>query len=131
MTQAVAQKKSSPNIHIVKEGAWVRAARNDVNAYISYCFLDKRKQKRFHKEWHDVCDEYDYLVLFAPLEHGKTEQISIWRSIWLLGRNPDLRIWILSSTGPLASKIVTAVEELILTNERIKQVFPHLIPEHH
>ena len=119
-------KKDRLAIH---QGASILAARKDVNAFISYCFLEGRPQHKFHADWHKLIEKHDYLVLFAPLEHGKTEQISAWRSIWLLGNNPDLRIWICSAGGKLAFKVIGQVQEIILTNDKIKRVFPNLVPE--
>jgi hypothetical protein len=112
-----------------KKAAWVSAARKDVNAFVSYCFLDRRPQHKFHAEWQAAIQHNKMVVLFAPLEHGKTEQISCWRSIWELGNNPDLRFWVLTSTADLASKIVTSIQEIILTNELVQEVFPNLRPE--
>lgn len=122
--------RDAPNSKaLFDDAARILAAREDVNAFISYCFLNERPQHAFHAEWHDFIDKNDTCVIFAPLEHGKTEQLSVWRSLWLLGRNPELRIWICSATGKLAKKIVSQCDELILTNERVQRVFPGLIPE--
>lgn len=108
------------------EQAWIKAARKDVNAFISYCFLDCQAQTWFHAEWQQLCNDKKKLVIFAPLEHGKTEQISFWRTLWLLGDNPELRIWICSATSELAKKVIGQIQQAIELNERLHKVFPHL-----
>lgn len=48
--------------------------------------------------------------------------------IWLLGRNPDERIIIVSATYDQACKFLSWIREHILSNERIHEVFPKLKP---
>lgn len=111
------------------EQAWIKAARKDVNVFISYVFLDCQPQTWFHAEWQNLCNEKKKLVIFAPLEHGKTEQISFWRTLWLLGNNPELRIWICSATSELAKKVIGQLKQAITLNERLHSVFPGLKQE--
>lgn len=114
---------------VLTEGTKILAAREDVNAFISYCFLDGRPQHRFHARWQKFADVTDYGVIFAPIEHGKTEQMSIWRTLWELGRNPNLRFWIMSAKEGLTLKIIAEISQSILSNEKIHRVFPNLAPE--
>lgn len=111
------------------ESARIEAARMDPNAFVSYVFLDNKPQHRFHAEWQWTYTKEDAVVIFSAVEHGKTEQISVWRTLFELGCNPELRFWILSSTNKLASKICTQLEQIILTNDRLHRVFPNLKPE--
>lgn len=111
------------------KGAWLNAARKDVNAFISYVFLDCQPQTWFHAEWQESCNTQKAHVIFAPLEHGKTEQISYWRTLFLLGTHPELRIWICSATSELAKKVIGQLKQAITLNERLHEVFPHLKQE--
>lgn len=121
--------RTGPNIIVVQEAARIEAARRDVNAFISYCFLEGRPQHRFHAEWQNIANTEKYAVIFSAVEHGKTEQISVWRKCWELGRNPNERHWILSATEKLAARIVGQLEAIIINNEKVHRVFPDLRPE--
>lgn len=126
---------SLPTYTPMEEEAVIMAARKNKNVFISYCFLydDEhplgRPQHPFHVSWHKAMDEHEYLVVFAPIEHGKTTQLSVYGDIWDIGNNPNIRIWILSGSEKLPVKIVTRMEQIILTNKRVHKVFPHLRPE--
>lgn len=81
-----------------------------------------------HLEWQRLLDAHDRAVLFAPISHGKSQQITRWRVQWELGNNPDLRIAILSSTAKLPKKMLSATKEDITRNPWTRKVFPHLRP---
>lgn len=81
----------------------------------------------FHNEWQDLLSSAPNVVLIAPVEHGKTQQI-VARLIWELGRNPSLRICLLSSTAEMAQKVLNQVRLQIERNPRIREVFPSLVP---
>ena len=83
----------------------------------------------FHIEWQDLCSRYSRLLLFAPLEHGKSTQLSIIRVLWELGINPDLRIAVISDTEIKAKKWVSLVRANIESNPLVRKVFPDLVPE--
>ena len=94
-------------------------------AYLGEYILDLEPQ-RFHEEWHDLCEEHQRLVLFAPREHGKSTQLSVIRPIWLLGRQPDLRLAIISSTLLQSRKWLSMIKTNIEFNQRLRRVFPNL-----
>jgi len=83
----------------------------------------------FHIEWQDLCSTYNRLLFFAPIEHGKSTQISVLRVLWELGTNPDLRIAIISDTETKAKKWVSLVRANIESNPAVRRVFPDLVPE--
>jgi len=64
----------------------------------------------------------------APREHAKTTLLSVKYPIWRLGRNPNLRILIVSKTATLAQAIVREIRRNIESNPRIHKVFPNLKP---
>jgi hypothetical protein len=82
----------------------------------------------FHVEWQDLCSRYRRLILFGPIEHGKTQQLSVLRPLWELGRNPNLRIALISETSTQAVKWLARIKVNIESNARIQEVFPRLRP---
>lgn len=83
---------------------------------------------RHHEEWHAMLDANRMCVLFAPVEHAKTQQIAVGRALWVLGRNPNLRIGLISNTSTQAEKILHSIKQHIVSNPRVLEVFPHLKP---
>lgn len=82
----------------------------------------------FHVEWQDLCSRYQRLILFGPIEHGKTQQLSVLRPMWELGRNPNLRIALISETSTQAVKWLARIKVNIESNPLIQEVFPRLKP---
>lgn len=108
-------------------------ARIDFNSFAEFVMTDDEtlkplRQSRIHRRWSDLCAQVRNLIIWSHRESGKTTQISVARTVWELGRNPNLRCLILSNTNGIAQKIVKAIAGLIEENERLKKVFPHLKP---
>lgn len=112
----------------------VRQAKNgDIDAFNSLCFLDKQgrpwRTASFQSEWHELLKKHDRLVIFAPIEHGKSEQIS---RAWVLrqfGRNRNLCGAIVSNTSRQAEKYLAEVSEDIQTNEMYGRICGNVRPE--
>ena len=113
------------------------AARVDPAAFCQYVLRDERNGKRVrnaatHEQWHELISHYKRLVLWAHVDAGKTQQISVGRVLWELGRNPNKRIAIISKTSALAKKIVLACKKYIDPNlpagevSALHEVFPGL-----
>lgn len=116
----------------VAEEALVRQARIDPVVFAEYCMTDDEtgmpvKLCDMHIKWQRLMGTQKQLVLIAPREHGKSTQI-VARIIWELGNNPNLRIKIVSNNDANAIKRVTAIQRYIVSNERVKRVFPWLRP---
>jgi predicted phage terminase large subunit-like protein len=107
-------------------------ARQKFDLFCSYCFTDDKGQSwevtDFHKEWQKTIDENSHVVIFAPVEHGKTEQISIARVLWELGHDPNKRIAIISNTHGQAEKLAYSIQQHIEKNQSLHEVFPDLKP---
>lgn len=78
----------------------------------------------FHIEWHNLCRAHKRLILFAPIEHGKSTQMSVLGPLDLLGRNPDLKLGIFSQSAGQAKKWLSLIKVNIESNPRIAAVFP-------
>ena len=59
--------------------------------------------------------------------HNST-QIHRWRVLWELGKNPNLRVLLLSATSQLPEKMLTGIKADIEHNAFVQAVFPHLRP---
>lgn len=75
-------------------------------------------RKAFHRQWiTEILFAYatgGYLQIMSPPRHGKTELLRNF-CVWLVCRDPDIRILYISSTEPIAVNQVRAVRD-ILTN---------------
>ena len=109
-------------------------SRRDVNVFCEFVMQDPSgrpwRQASFHREWQDSLPLQGpaRLEIVAPRESAKTTQMSDARVLWELGRNPNLRIKIVTSTDDLAADIVSAIAGQIARNPRVRSVFPGLRP---
>lgn len=112
--------------------ATVACARADPNTFIELVMRDEFtgrpvQQAACHEAWHTAASEHDRLCLFAHIESGKTNQF-VGRVLWELGRNPNLRVALVSNTYKQAEKLVRAVAKYIEHSEALHMVFPRLKP---
>lgn len=112
--------------------AEVEKARADPAAFVEFAIAHERTGARLfnaphHIEWHAFLNEHQRCVLWAPVEHGKTQQIAVGRVLWLLGKDPTRRLALISNTGTQAVKLLAAVKAHIEQNPRVREVFPHLM----
>lgn len=122
---------------VVKAATRVRAlrarvAKDDPNAFCQYVLRDERtggpiEQAPMHAEWHDLLTKHDRLALWSHVEGGKTNQVAVGRVLWELGRDPNLRVAVISNTNELAKKMTRQVGQYIVKSEALHEVFPHLV----
>jgi len=79
-----------------------------------------------HYEWHGTADTGRNMVIWAFPESGKSQQFSVGRVLWLLGRNPRLRIAILAAAEKQVKKIIASLRRHIETNATLHHIFPDL-----
>ena len=79
-----------------------------------------------HDEWQRLLSAHDRAVIWSHVEAGKTNQVSIGRTLFELGKNPNLRVVIVSKTHEQAKKIVRTIGQYIKKSAALKDVFPHL-----
>lgn len=124
-------RSAAQAVEVLRQMA-IKAAREDPIALARYAFSDNNGRPwdvaPFHREIQGLLSEHDLMVIHAPIKHGKTEQVSVLRVIWELGRNPNLRVCIVSNTFDLAEKVGHAIRTHCESNERLLEVFPHLRP---
>ncbi len=79
-----------------------------------------------HYEFHKLASRHKRLVLMAHFESGKTEQVSIGRTLWELGQDPSLPFAIVGKAADQATKTVRRIREIIETSAELHAVFPYL-----
>jgi hypothetical protein len=77
-----------------------------------------------HREWQNLANNHQYLVVKAPVEHGKTQNWSVMRPAWLLGKNLNHSIAIVSNSIDHPIRCLRNIRETIEHNERYHEVFP-------
>ena len=107
--------------------------RSGADCFIEYAIGDELTDSPIsngahHLAWHDLLSANRFAVILAPVGHGKTQQIAVGRAIYELGRNPNLRIGIISNAAEPAEKVLALISQHILENLRVREVFPHLKP---
>ena len=108
-------------------------ARRDVNEFIEYVGRDEETgkplvQAPIHEDFQNLANVHSRLIVWAHIEAGKTQQFSVLRPLWLLGRDSTLRIAVISRTKDQAMKIADAAKNYIEKSEELHDVFPHLTP---
>jgi hypothetical protein len=113
--------------------ARITCARNDVNTFLELVLKDEVtgravEQADCHVEWHEACDRHDRVILYSHIESGKTQQISIGRTLFELGKKPNLRIALVSATERLGQKNLGLIAHYIESSEELHAIFPKLVP---
>jgi hypothetical protein len=112
----------------------IHEARTSPAAFVQYCFRHEEtnaviENAPHHMEWHEFFDANTRAILFAPVEHAKTQHIAVGRALYTLGKDPNKRLAIVSNTfDPHATKILRSIRTHIETNPRVQRVFPNLKP---
>jgi hypothetical protein len=108
-------------------------ARTDSAAFASYVLRDEITGRPIrmmpqHYEWHQLLSLRSRLVLWAHIEAGKSQSCTIARTLWDLGRNPNLRCVILCRSDDLAVKTTMLLARYINgeLGPEVHQVFPGL-----
>lgn len=107
-------------------------AREDPAFFAEYIMVDERtgdyyRNGEIHNEMHRYWSKYSRVAMRKAREHGGSSQLRA-RTVWEIGKNPDIRIKYISSTEDLAKPKVRSVRQLIENSPRVKEVFPHLRP---
>jgi hypothetical protein len=137
MAQTLDQIMATPEILAAftdLQSLHIECARSDPAAFAAFILKDEEtnrpiKMEPMHEEWHELISGHPRVVIFGAIESGKTQQISVARVIWELGRNPELRVLVLSNTDGMAQKICRLIAKYIDTDPDVRAVFPHLQPD--
>ena len=110
----------------------IQQARESFQHFVEYAITDDQIGEPlvvqwYQDEWSAAMDNEKRLLVIAPRYHGKTS-IIVARAVWELGRNPNLRIKIVCSSDGKAMDRLFEVKQLIEDNDRVRKVFPNLVP---
>jgi len=108
-----------------------------IDLFLSYILKDEKGKKinqaRIHQEiqWHiDECKrrKEKYCGILAPWGHGKTEQVVIGRTLDEIGKNPNVRIFIVTNTDDNSKARVSSIIKYILYDKDYQKVYPNIVP---
>lgn len=109
-------------------------ARESVNEFIEYVGRDEEtntplKQGGPQRKLQRLAHAHPRLLLFSHPELGKTAGVSVLRMLHELGRDPTLRVVIVSETQSLSRKIARSMQGYITREDStLREVFPGLVP---
>jgi hypothetical protein len=109
----------------------IEIARLDGAAFNEFVLRDEASNASIrnaphHVEWHQLIDEHRLLVLHAHIESGKSAALSVGRVLFELGRDPNLRIAIVSETDAKAMKLLRGIKTYLRESKELRLLFPHL-----
>lgn len=111
--------------------AHAELARSDPREFNQFVLRDEEsgeqvENARVHDLMHTCVDESDRTIILAHIESGKTNSITIGRTLYELGHNPMMRGAIISVTQPNASKFLRPIKRYIEQSHELRAVFPDL-----
>lgn len=83
----------------------------------------------YHKVICDYLERWAFgdikrLMLFMPVQHGKSELVSRNLPAWIFGRDPEARIISASYASTLARKMNRSVQRIMADNSKYAELFP-------
>ena len=110
----------------------IELARRDPNDFIEYVLRDEETggrvvQTPMHREWQTLIEENKRVVLWSAFETGKSSNISVGRVIFEIGKNPNLRVVIVSNNTELPKKL-TRLNGKYIRSAQYRRVFPNIVP---
>lgn len=109
--------------------AHLALCRNNFQEFACFCLRDERtgdpiKPSWVHRRWGYMLQTHDRVAFLAQTMLGKTQQLSVAYALWRIGRNPRIRIAIVSNAETGATKIVRQIQDYILKSAEFREVFP-------
>jgi hypothetical protein len=127
MSPAPLSKKQRALAAAAAEEVRIRRARTDSSIFVDLVF--GYSSASFQRAWHRALEQHRRLVLWAAIEHGKTQQITSGWSLHQLGKNPKVRGAIIGATATSAQKPFGVVKGLIeQPPPALQRIFPKLRP---
>lgn len=104
-----------------------RASRDSLLRF-TYSTMPTFDPAPFHRQYYELLDDfakgkYKKMMVFMPPQHGKSEGSTRRLPAYLLGRDPDLRVAIVSYSSPKARKFNREAQRIIDTPE-YAEIFP-------
>jgi phage terminase large subunit-like protein len=73
--------------------------------------------------------DYQHIMLMAPRNHGKSTIFSVYYPLWLMARDPNVRIVIVSNTATQAKSFLRQITDNLERNEKFIELFGNLVPQ--
>lgn len=101
------------------------AAREDPNAWAE--LFSGQAQAAYHRTLQAAATESRYLIVEGPPEVGKSQQLTLRRVLWEIGRRPSITIGIVGAKEAQACEWIRAIRSGI-ESETFRRVFPSVVP---
>lgn len=72
---------------------------------------------------------WNYIMLMAPRNHGKSTIFSVYYPLWLIARDPNVRIIIVSNTSGQAEAFLRQITDNLERNDKYRELFGNLVPQ--
>lgn len=104
-----------------------RASRERLLSF-TFSTMPTFKPANFHRQYYDILTQFargdiKKLMVFMPPQHGKSEGSTRRLPAFMLGRDPDARLAIVSYNAPKARKFNREIQRIIDTDE-YRAIFP-------
>lgn len=99
--------------------------RQDVNVWCAD--FSGQAQLQYHRELQAEAEQHRYLIVEGPPEAGKSQQLTLRRTLWEIGRNPNIMSGIVSAKATQAELWVQAIARGI-ESEIFRETFPGVTP---
>jgi hypothetical protein len=118
-------------LHRIARTVRAARARQSFPAFFEFTQKDEAtgqpvRLSAMHREWARLLALDDRLQILAHVESGKSNLVSVAWVLFQLGRNPNLRVCLISNTAAQGEKLLRAVARQIERNAELHAVFPHL-----
>lgn len=115
-------------------------------AYVTY--VRDFENNWHHNEWAEILDNhayqygdiiyYDYedefdidnkwIMILAPRSHAKSTEITVSYSLYSIGKNPNVRIVIVSASQSISKSFLREISTELERNDKHKEVFGNQVP---
>ncbi len=107
----------------------IALARKSFPAFVEYTMVDEETAAPVvcaphHVEWSRLLASHPRLMIWSFVESGKTQVISVAYVLWVLGKDPTLRVAILRNGDEQAREVIRLLARHIEHNDRLHEVFP-------
>ena len=108
-------------------------ARHDPSTFCEYVLRHTETNKHIQlspmqEEWHELITANRRTLIWSHVESGKTQLLSVGRTLYELGRNPNLRCVIIQNTDGQSKKLLLQLNKYIEKSDALHEVFPNLRP---
>lgn len=113
------------------------AARTDFAAFKEHVLKDETGRPVELGEIHHTWDRHIFWCwghglhpgILSLWRHGKSTQIAIGLVLWMIGRDPNIRVKIVCNSEDEAVKRVDLIGKYLKDSQRYREVFPNVMPD--